>query len=166
MRSGNDLRRRPIHFSVKLECRIRTAFQVPIERSIVSGGSFLMELRRVSGHGVTSLNCVCALLPMAWSWLYPSPTPRCAIRSRLPRPPVLPRLLCRRGSRSANRPAPLVPRPIATAPAPAAWKLPVSSVPSSPTIHADPQPSRSRNFHTTSVYSTLSYILAIPILTA
>ncbi len=45
----------------------RFALEVSVERGIILGGSFVTKLRGISGHGTTSLDCVCALLPIALS---------------------------------------------------------------------------------------------------
>src|SRR5258708_590211 len=64
--------------------------------------------------------------------------PRFASRSRHPKRPGLLRQPCHRGLKSANPPAPPVPRPTGTAPAPTTWKLPMSFVPykTSPVAHS------------------------------
>src|SRR5260370_35795912 len=58
--------------------------------------------------------------------------PRFASRSRHPKRPGLLRQPCHRGLKSANPPAPPVPRPTGTTPAPTTWRLPMSFVPCTP----------------------------------
>jgi hypothetical protein len=63
-RSFNDVRESAVHFSVKLKCGIWVALTVPVKRSIILGGRFVVELRLVSEHWEASRDCVCALPPM------------------------------------------------------------------------------------------------------
>ena len=66
MRRGGDIGQGAIYFSVEVQSRIGTAFQVPVECSVIFGAGFVVELDRFSGHAAASLNCACALVPREW----------------------------------------------------------------------------------------------------
>src|SRR3981081_3470147 len=105
--------------------------KVPVKRRIIFGGGLLMKLR-LSGHVAALPSCACGFPPMKRSSLYPSPVLRLAFQSQLPKPVGRPRLPCHHGWKSGSRPTLPVLQRTATTPAPATYKLPVSSVPCSP----------------------------------
>ena len=63
-RRGASMMYARAHFSVKFKCGIWAALTVPVKRSIILGGRFVVELRLVSEHWEASRDCVCALPPM------------------------------------------------------------------------------------------------------
>ncbi len=126
LRSLQDVRQCPVHFSVKLASGIRALLQIPVKRRVIFGSGFLVKLHRVSGHGATSPNCAFVLPPRERSSLRPSPVLRRAFQSPLPKLVERPRRPCPRGWKSANPPALPVPPPRATTPVLATCKLPLS----------------------------------------
>jgi|CZKY01.1.fsa_nt_gi hypothetical protein len=132
LRSLQDLRQCPVHFSVKLESGIGALLQVPVKGGVIFGSGFFVKLRRISGHRAALPNCACGLPPMNWSLPCQSPGPPVAFRSPLPKPVERLGRPCPRGWKSANPPTLPVPQPRATTPALTTCKLPLSSASCSP----------------------------------